>query len=42
VIAGSSTVDPATADRRGIASVSEAGTPAAITEAAALIADPAG
>jgi glycerate kinase len=42
VIAGSSTLDSATADRRGIASVSEAGTPEAISEAAALVADPAG
>ena len=42
VIAGSSTLDGATADRRGIASVSEAGTPEAISEAAALVADPAG
>ena len=42
VIAGSSMLDPATADRRGIASVSEAGTPEAISEAAALVADPAG
>ena len=42
VIAGSSTLDSATADRRGIASVSEAGTPETISEAAALVADPAG
>ncbi len=42
VIAGSSMLDPATADRRGIASVSEAGTPETISEAAALVADPAG
>src|SRR5205823_3807861 len=42
VITGSSVMDPATADRRGIASVSEAGTPEAISEEAARIADPAG
>ena len=42
VITGSSAVDAATADRRGIASVSEAGTPEAISDAAALLADPAG
>ena len=42
VIAGSSTLDSATADRRGIASVREAGTPETISEAAALVADPAG
>ncbi len=42
VIAGSSAVDAATADRRGIASVSEAGSLEAISDAAAAIADPAG
>jgi len=38
VIAGSSEVDAAAANRRGIASISEAGTPQAITEAAERIA----
>jgi glycerate kinase len=38
VIAGSSEVDAATANRRGIASVTEAGTPEAITDAAERIA----
>jgi glycerate kinase len=42
VIAGSSALDEAAAERRGIASVREAGTPDAIRDAAALIADPAG
>ncbi len=42
VIAGSSAVDAATAGRRGIASVSEAGSPEAISDAATAIADPAG
>ncbi len=41
VIAGSNAIDAATVDRRGIASVSEAGTPEAISDAAALLADPA-
>jgi glycerate 2-kinase len=42
VIAGSNAIDAATANRRGIASVSEAGTLEAISEAATAIADPAG
>ena len=42
VIAGSNAFDEATVDRRGIASVMEAGTLEAISDAAALIADPAG
>jgi glycerate 2-kinase len=42
VIAGSSAVDAAAADRRGISSVSEAGTPEAISDAAAALVDPAG
>jgi glycerate 2-kinase len=42
VIAGSSAIDSATANRRGLASVSEASTPELISDAAALIADPAG
>ncbi len=42
VIAGSNAFDEATVDRRGIASVREAGTLEAISDAAALIADPAG
>jgi glycerate kinase len=42
VIAGSNGVDQAEVSRRGIASVSEAGTPEAISRAAARIADPAG
>ena len=42
VIAGSNAFDEATANRRGIASVREAGTPEAISDAAAQIADPAG
>ena len=41
-IAGSSGIDRAEAARRGIASVSEAGTPETIAHAAARIADPAG
>ena len=42
VIAGSSAIDGATADRHGIATVSEAGTLDEISEAAARIVDPAG
>ena len=42
VITGSNRLDAAEATRRGIASVSEAGTPEAIGDAAGRIADPAG
>jgi len=42
VIAGSADLDGSEASRRGIASISEAGTPEAITRAAARIVDPAG
>jgi glycerate kinase len=42
VITGSNRLDAAEATRRGIASVSEAGTPEAIGDAAGQIADPAG